>query len=81
MICLTLTAEASVHSGWCRSAEVQPVLQGQGMVKLKSLDRSSSSRPWFGKQDKSQMQQMLQEKDATIEALQVCLGKNLTIHA
>lgn len=47
------------------------------MVKLKSLDRSSSSRPWFGKQDKSQMQQLLQEKDATIEALQARISRDM----
>ena len=51
------------------------VWQGQGMLKVKSLERSSSSRPWFGKQDRAQMQQALQEKDALIEALQVRLHR------
>ena len=45
------------------------------MLKVKSLERSSSSRPWFGKQDRAQMQQALQDKDAIIEALQVRLHR------
>ena len=54
--------------------------QGQGMMKVKSLERSASGRGWFNKQDRgqsrgdrgdqAQLQQQLQEKDATIEALQ-----------